>query len=175
MIMPIRKYGDEVLRRKAEPVAAFDKSLSKLAEDMAETMYAAPGVGLAAPQVGVGKRLIVVDVSTEEAGKDLHVFVNPVIVDHSPETERREEGCLSVPEFFEAVVRPARIRVSACDVTEKPFELEADGMLARCIQHEIDHLDGVLFVDHITGFRGKLLKGKLKRSFGVGSPAPARS
>lgn len=173
MLMTIRKYGDSVLRRKAEPVTVFDAALAKLAADMAETMYAAPGIGLAAPQVGVGKRLITVDVSHDEAHDGLHKMVNPRVLEVSPETDRQDEGCLSVPDFYEPVVRPLRIRVAFQDLQGTEHTMDAEGLLARCILHEIDHLEGILFVDRLAGFRRKLVQGRLKRSFGSLSPLEA--
>ncbi|MBP7867152.1 MAG: peptide deformylase [Acidobacteria bacterium] len=173
MLMTIRKYGDPVLRRKAEAVTVFDAGLAKLADDMAETMYAAPGIGLAAPQVGVGKRLITVDVTHDNAPDHLHTLVNPHVLEASLETDRQDEGCLSVPDFFEPVVRPLRIRVAFHDLQGNERAMDAEGLLARCILHEIDHLEGVLFVDRLAGFRRKLVQGRLKRSFGALSPLEA--
>ena len=129
---------------------------------MADTMYDAPGVGLAAPQVGVEARLAVVDVSVGEEDGALHVFVNPRIVEHSG-SEADYEGCLSIPEFSEKVVRPTFITVEALDVEGNPFRLEAEGFLARAICHEIDHLDGVLFVDHLRGLKKDRAQRHLRR------------
>ncbi len=167
MILPIRTYGDSVLRRKAKPVEVFDDDLRRLADNMAETMYHAPGVGLAAPQVGVGLRLIVVDVSHDEVRDTLYKIANPEVLEVSEESERCEEGCLSVPGFSEAVVRPHWARIRGQDMNGQPFTLEAEGLLARCILHEIDHLNGILFVDRLAPFRRKLLRQRLKKQFGA--------
>jgi peptide deformylase len=161
-ILPIRIYPDPVLRVKCHPVTELDDRLRKLAADMVETMHAAPGVGLAAPQVGIELRLAVVDVTVGEDPKQLHVLVNPEIV-HREGLETDVEGCLSIPGLTDKVDRPAVVRVRALDLQGKPFELAADGWFARAICHEIDHLDGVLFVDHLRGLRKERAKRQLKR------------
>jgi len=173
MILPIRVYGDDVLRRPAEKVTRFDEELAKLVRDMAETMYSAPGIGLAAPQVGVSQRVMVVDISHDDQKDTLYALINPEVVDLSADTDRLEEGCLSIPGVNESVVRPLRVKIRAQDVTGKEVEIEAEGLLARCFQHEIDHLNGVLFVDHLVPFRKKLIRGKLKKLFGKLSPPVA--
>ncbi len=161
--LPIRIFPDPVLRVKCPPVTVFDRSLKRLAADMVETMRAAPGVGLAAPQVGVEKRLAVVDISVgEEEEGVLHVLVNPEIV----AVDGREvdvEGCLSIPGITEKVERPARIRVRALDLDGEPFEVEAESLEARAICHEIDHLDGVLFVDRLRGLKKEKARRALRR------------
>lgn len=161
-ILPIRIYPDPVLRVRCSEVEQFDAELGKLAKDMVETMYAAPGIGLAAPQVGVELRLAVVDVSVGEEEDCLRCFVNPEILDKDGR-DLDEEGCLSIPGVAEKVNRPAAIRVTALNVEGEPFELEADGLLARAICHEVDHLDGVLFVDRVVGLRKERVKRQLRR------------
>ncbi|WP_026781983.1 peptide deformylase [Pleomorphomonas koreensis] len=138
------------LRLASAPVARVDDGVRKLAADMLETMYAAPGIGLAAVQVGEMNRLITIDVSHDEDAREPRVFVNPEILWKSEEMSVYEEGCLSIPEFYEEVERPARVRVRYTNLAGEPEEIEADGLLATCLQHEIDHLDGVLFIDHIS-------------------------
>lgn len=161
----IRLYPDPVLRVECPAVEAFDDDLARLAEDMIETMYAAPGVGLAAPQVGVELRLAVVDVSVGEEEGQLHVLVNP----HLLACEGREtdvEGCLSIPGITDKVTRAEHIRIEARDLAGDPLQFEAEGLLARAIQHEIDHLDGVLFTDRLTGLRKERARRWLKKMYG---------
>src|SRR6202790_4008441 len=146
MGLDILEYPDSRLRKVASPVAAVTADIRKLVADLAETMYSAPGVGLAATQVNVHKRVLVIDVS--EARNELRVFINPEIVAAEGEAEC-EEGCLSVPGYYDKVRRAARITVRAQDESGRPFELAADGMLAVCIQHEVDHLVGKVFVDQL--------------------------
>jgi peptide deformylase len=141
---------DKRLRLVSEPVKKIDTDVKKLVEDMFETMYDAPGIGLAAIQVGVPKRIITMDLSKKDEDKVQRVFINPEIVWSSDEKSVHEEGCLSIPEFYEDVERPARVRVKYLDLDGKEQELEASGLLATCIQHEIDHTNGVLFIDHIS-------------------------
>ena len=151
--LKIRIYGDEVLRRKAEPVKAITPELVDLAREMLQAMYDAPGIGLAAPQVGVPIRLIVVDVSKEDQTPEPHIFFNPVVVPAEGDNPLSpyEEGCLSVPEIWANVMRPSRIDLTALNEKGESVELRnVDGLLARVIQHEVDHLDGVLFVDRIS-------------------------
>jgi len=144
--LDIRIYGDEVLRKKTKFVKQFDKKLEKLVHDMFETMYEAHGIGLAAPQVGILRKVIVVD-TTEPDEK--FALVNPKIIWQSQEMDLMKEGCLSIPGVDGEVSRPAGIRVKAQAVDGEEFELAASGLLARCIQHEMDHLNGILFVDHL--------------------------
>lgn len=161
-ILPIRLYPDPVLKRRCPEVEGFDAELAELERSMAETMYAAPGVGLAAPQVGVEKRLMLVDIEGSAEEPRLHTFVNPVI--RSAEgTDVDLEGCLSIPGISEKVRRPLRLVVDAQNVEGAPFTLEAEGFLARAICHEIDHLDGILFIDRLTGLRKERVKRQLKR------------
>jgi len=152
---------DPVLRKVAEPVVAVDDQLRTLADDMLETMYAAPGIGLAAPQIGLLKRLIVCDVATDEDAEPAPmVLVNPVIEAASEATANYEEGCLSIPDYIEEVTRPAEVRVSYVDRDGKPQVVDADGLLAVCLQHEIDHLNGVLFIDHISRLKRERITKK---------------
>lgn len=143
-------------------VDEFDGELEKLAADMIETMHAAPGIGLAAPQVGVDTRLTVVDVSVGENEQELHILVNPELLEEHGQIVD-VEGCLSIPEITDKVARPEKIRIRAQDLAGKPFELEVAELVARAICHEIDHLNGVLFVDHLTGLRRERAKRKLNR------------
>lgn len=161
-VLPIRIYPDPVLRVECPPVESFDDELRELADNMVETMHAAPGVGLAAPQVGVEKRLAVVDVSVGKEPEKLIVMVNPEIVAESG-SELDFEGCLSIPELSEKVKRPQEIELRARDVHGEPFELEATEFEARAICHEIDHLDGVLFIDHLRGLRKEKVKRKMRK------------
>ena len=158
--LPILHYPDSRLRTKAAPVDAVDDNVRALINDLFETMYAAPGIGLAATQVNVHRRVLVVDVGVERPAP--YAFVNPVIEVAAGQREE-QEGCLSVPGFFESVTRAERIRVSALDRAGDPFELEANGLLATCIQHECDHLDGKLFVDYLSGLKRQRIKGKLRK------------
>ncbi|MEX2400140.1 MAG: peptide deformylase [Rhodothermales bacterium] len=176
MILPIRVYGDPALRTETEDVSSDSEELQQLINDMIETMRGAEGVGLAAPQVGRTERVFVADVTPmyeaadeSDVPGDLEnlppqpmVFVNPTIVWESDEASEFEEGCLSIPDIREIVVRPLRVRITYLDQNFEARELEVGEMLARVIQHEIDHLDGVLFVDHISAFRRRLLRRKLR-------------
>jgi peptide deformylase len=159
-LLQILAYPDPRLRKVATPVAAVTPEVQRLIRDMAETMYAAPGIGLAATQVDVHKRIIVID--TSEARDDLRVFVNPEIVATEGEAEC-EEGCLSVPGYYERVRRAAWVKVHAQDAQGRPFELEADGMLAVCIQHETEHLEGKIFVDHLSALKRQRLAARLRK------------
>ncbi|HXO19381.1 MAG TPA: peptide deformylase [Thermoanaerobaculia bacterium] len=164
-ILAIRLYPDPVLRVRCPEVATgggIDAGLDRLIGDMIETMHAAPGVGLAANQVGVEKRVAVVDLSGGKEPGELHVLVNPRIVAREG-TESETEGCLSLPGLTDKVDRPARIRVVALDRRGQPYELAAEAWLARAICHEVDHLDGVLFIDHLRGLRRERMKRQLKR------------
>lgn len=159
-LLPILHYPDPRLRTKATRVDGVDDRIRRLIDDLLETMYAAPGIGLAATQVNVHKRVLVVDVS-ENRGQP-RAFVNPVI-EFAEGTQEREEGCLSVPGFYESVERAEHIRVAALDRRGNPFTLEAEGLLAVCIQHECDHLDGKLFVDYLSGLKRQRIKKKLQK------------
>ena len=160
-ILDILEFPDPRLRTTAKPVAEVDDSIRSLIDDMFETMYAAPGIGLAATQVNVHKRLMVIDVS-EEKNRPL-VFINPeIIVLEGPDHEY-DEGCLSVPGFYETVTRPENITVKALDRDGNAFEMQPDGLLAVCIQHELDHLNGKLFVDYLTPLKRKRIRSKLEK------------
>lgn len=161
-LLPIRLYPDAALRCECRVVESFDDEVKALAHDMIETMHAAPGVGLAAPQVGVDLQLAVVDVTVGEEPEALIVLVNPEIVEDEG-SEVDVEGCLSIPEFTDKVSRPASIRVRADDLEGNPYELEAEGFVARAICHEIDHLHGVLFVDRLRGLRRDRARRHLRR------------
>lgn len=172
-ILDILVYPDPRLKQKAAPVERVDESVRQLVDDMAETMYAAPGIGLAAIQVNVRKRVLVIDLSEEKNA--LQVFINPVIVERDGEQET-EEGCLSVPGLYAPVQRARRVRVQALDRDGQPFELDAEGMLAVCVQHEIDHLDGKVFVDYLSRLKRERIRKKLQREARGGRaerPAPA--
>jgi len=159
-ILKILEFPDDRLRRKAVHVEIVDDSVHKLVDDMFETMYAAPGVGLAASQVNIHKRVIVIDIS-EDKNAPL-CLINPEI-ETSGGSEQMDEGCLSVPGIFEKVTRHQQVKVRALDRKGEPFELEADGLLAVCIQHEIDHLEGKLFVDYLSPLKRQLIRKKLKK------------
>jgi peptide deformylase len=161
-ILPIRIYPDPVLRVKCRKVEEFDALLRKLAGDMVETMHAAPGVGLAAPQVGRELRLAVVDVSVGEDPAQLKVLVNPEVIQREG-LEPDTEGCLSLPGITDKVDRPVAVTVRAQDLEGQPFELTAEGYLARAVCHEIDHLDGILFTDHLRGLRRERARRQLKK------------
>jgi peptide deformylase len=159
-ILTILEFPDERLRKKAAPVETVDESIRRLIDDMLETMYAAPGVGLAANQVNVQKRVIVIDVS-EEKNAPL-CLINPELLEKQG-AEEMDEGCLSVPGIFEKVSRAEKVRVHALDREGNAFELEAEGLLAVCIQHEMDHLEGKLFVDYLSPLKRQLVRKKLKK------------
>ena len=160
-LLNILRYPDPRLHKVAKPVTEFGDRLHTLVADMAETMYDAPGVGLAATQVDVHERIVVIDVT--ETKDNLLVFVNPEIVWSSPEKQVYDEGCLSVPGIYDGVERPARIKVRAVDQFNKPFEIEADGLLAVCIQHEMDHLMGKVFVEYLSPLKRNRIKTKLQK------------
>jgi peptide deformylase len=163
-LRPILIIPDAKLRQTAEHVPAVDDAVRGLVDDMFETMYKAPGIGLAAPQIGVMKRVVVLDVAKrrdEEAAAEPMVLINPVITWSSAELSTYEEGCLSIPDYYEEVERPAVVHVGFLDRDGKPTSIEADGILATCIQHEIDHLNGVLFIDHIS----RLKRARVMRKF----------
>ena len=159
-LLQILEFPDPRLRTRARPVKVVDAAIKTLVDDMLETMYAAPGIGLAASQVNVHRRVIVLDVSAEK--NEPRVFINPTLSAHEGDLES-DEGCLSVPGFYEPVARAARVRVNALDREGKPFELLAEGTLAVCIQHECDHLEGKLFVDYLSPLKRQRIKLKLER------------
>ena len=166
--MAIRKivfYPDPVLREVCSPVEVVDEEVRTLVEDMVETMYDAPGIGLAAPQIGIKKRIIVVDVggnSEDSSEPSLFKIINPEIVESEGKVSG-EEGCLSIPEVQESVARYETVRVEGLDPEGQKISIDADGMLAICLQHEIDHLNGVLFIDHLSRVKKEFLRGKLKK------------
>ena len=162
MIYPIVKYGAEVLEKAAAPVEKFDEALAKLCADMFVTMYTAQGVGLAAPQIGMGLRLAVIDVSVGKTKGAKLVLANPEIT-HAEGEQREEEGCLSVPGFRGSVVRPQYVTVKAQDVNGKPFEMRGEGLLARAFCHEIEHLSGLLFIQHLSMLKRDLIKRKVRK------------
>jgi peptide deformylase len=160
-VREIIKLPDKRLRLVSEPVKRIDASLRKLVEDMFETLYAAPGIGLAGIQVGVAKRVIIMDLSKKDDTRKPEVFINPEITWASEEKSSYEEGCLSIPEYYEEVERPAVVKVKYLDLEGKAREVEAGGLLATCLQHEIDHLNGILFIDHIS----KLKRDRVTKKF----------
>ena len=159
-LLNILRYPDARLHKLAAPVTVFDESLKQLVADMAETMYAAPGIGLAASQVDVHKQVIVIDVS--ERRDSLVVLINPEILDASGVSDI-EEGCLSVPGIYDTLERAERVKVRACDANGNAFTLEAQGLLAVCIQHEMDHLDGKVFVEYLSRLKQQRIKAKLQK------------
>ena len=159
--LTIEMLGSEVLRTRAAEVAEVDDDLRRLIDDMFETMYGAEGVGLAAPQVGISRRVIVVDVHDGEV--EPFALVNPRVVESSRETEKGEEGCLSIPGLTAAVERAAHVAVEGLDREGNPLRVEGGGLLARCLQHEIDHLDGVLFIDRVSPLKRKMLLQKWRK------------
>lgn len=158
-LLPILRYPDPRLHKIAQPVTVFDARLKKLVADMAETMYDAPGIGLAATQIDVHERVVVIDPS--ETKDDLRVLINPEIIWASAEKATCKEGCLSVPGIYDEVERPAQVKVRAQDIDGKPFEITADGMLSVCVQHEIDHLNGFVFVEYLSPLKRNRIKTKM--------------
>ncbi len=162
MIYPIVKYPDPVLARKADAVTVFDAELAKLVDDMFESMYAAEGIGLAAPQIGVSKRIFIVDVSFGKEPKDKLALINPEIVSRDGK-QLEEEGCLSLPDIRDKVSRAAHVRMRAQDVHGTWFEVEGDELLARAFQHENDHLDGILFIDRVSRLKRELILRRIHK------------
>lgn len=162
-IREILKYPDPRLREVAQSVAVVDDEIRTLVEDMAETMYAAPGVGLAATQLGIPKRIFVIDIASEDEPSDLRVFINPEILE-TEGTLAWNEGCLSFPGVTEDIKRAEHVRVRALDANGKPFELEADGLLAVAVQHENDHLNGVLMIDKVNALKRRMMGKKLAKA-----------
>jgi peptide deformylase len=160
-LLTVLHYPDPRLHKVAKPVAVVDDRVRKIVADMAETMYDAPGVGLAATQVDIHERIIVIDVSEEQ--NQLMVFINPELVWASAEKKAWREGCLSVPEFYDEVERPDQILVKALDVNGKPFEIKADGLLSVCLQHEMDHLLGKVFVEYLSFLKRNRIALKMKK------------
>ena len=171
--LPIIIAPDPRLKRKCKPVARVDTAVRRLMDDMLETMYAAPGIGLAAPQVGVPSRVLVVDVAKEGQPPAPYRMANPEVIERSTELASYEEGCLSLPEQFAPVERALRCRVRYLDHEGELRELAAEGLLATCLQHEIDHLDGVLFVDHLSALKRGIILRKLQKAKKLQQPVPA--
>jgi len=167
MIYPIVKYGDPVLEKLAEPVTEFDQALKKLVDDMFESMYAAKGVGLAAPQIGISKRLAVIDITFKEDPDAKLVLANPEII-HTQGRQTQSEGCLSIPEFREEVTRPMKVTVRAQDVHGKFYEKTGEELLARALLHETDHLNGKLYISHISALKRDLMKRKIRKLMKAG-------
>ncbi|HET9717549.1 MAG TPA: peptide deformylase [Pseudolabrys sp.] len=155
---------DKRLRLVSEPVKTVDKQLRSLIDDMFETMYAAPGIGLAAIQVGAPVRVVTMDLAKKDEPKAPQIFINPEVVWASAETATYEEGCLSIPEYYEEVERPKAVKVRFIDLDLKSHEIEAEGLLATCLQHEIDHTNGVLFIDHISKLKRNMVLKKFKKA-----------
>ncbi len=162
-ILEILTAPDPVLKKKAEPVTEVTDEIRTLLDDMSDTMYDAPGIGLAAPQVGVLKRVIVIDVHDEDEEPKLYKMINPEVIWESEVHGTYEEGCLSVPQSYSEVERPAQVKVKYLDENGDEHEIEADGMLATCVQHEIDHLNGTLFIDHISRIKRSIIIRKLQK------------
>jgi len=162
MLLPILKYGAPELKRVSVAVDFFNSELEKIARNMVETMYGAPGIGLAAPQVGLNIRLATVDLSVGEEKGRLITICNPEIVSVEGE-QKSEEGCLSIPEFTDTILRPSRMVVRGQDLHGDEIRIEAEGLLARCFSHEMDHLNGILFVDHLSSVKKNLVRNKIKK------------
>jgi len=162
-VLPILTLPDPVLRKKAKPVERIDAELRRLMDDMLATMYDAPGIGLAAPQVGVLRRLVVMDPAKDEAPKSPLVMINPEILERSEEMRTHEEGCLSIPDFTAEIERPARTRVSYIDREGKKREAELEGIWSTLVQHEIDHLNGVLFIDYLSRLKREMVVRKFTK------------
>jgi peptide deformylase len=167
MIYPIVKYGNPVLEKAAEPVTEFDDQLQKLVEDMFESMYEAKGVGLAAPQIGISKRLAVIDITFKEDPSAKLVLANPEIL-HTEGKQKQSEGCLSIPEFREPLTRPNKVTVRAQDVNGKWFEKTGEELLARALLHETDHLNGRLYISHLSALKRDLIKRKIRKLMKAG-------
>ena len=167
MIYPIVKYGNPVLEKRAEPVTEFGDELKKLVEDMFESMYAAKGVGLAAPQIGISKRLAVIDVTFKEDPNAKLVLANPEII-HSEGKQKQSEGCLSIPEFREPLVRANKVTVRAQDLNGKWYEKTGEELLARAFLHETDHLNGKLYISHLSALKRDLIKRKIRKLMKAG-------
>ena len=162
MVLPILKYGAQELKTVSEPVSVFDGALENIARNMIETMYSVPGIGLAAPQIGLNIRLSTIDLSVGEDPSQLIVICNPEIVVLDGE-QRSEEGCLSVPEFTDTVTRPRKMRVRGQNIHGEPVQYDAEDLLARCFSHEIDHLNGILFIDRLSSLKKTLIRNKIKK------------
>jgi peptide deformylase len=163
-VRDIIKLPDKRLRLVSEPVKRIDADVRALVDDMFDTMYKAPGIGLAAIQIGVAKRVIILDLSKKEDDHKPQVFINAEVTWTSKETSKYEEGCLSIPEYYEEVERPAEVKVKYLDLDGKAHEIEAKGLLATCLQHEIDHINGVLFIDHLSRLKRSLIIKKFTKA-----------
>lgn len=161
-VLPIVKYGNDVLRRGTEPVAEFDDQLQRFIDDMVDTMYAAPGIGLAANQVGDPRRVAVIDLSVGKRSGELHVLINPQI-EALEGAVYEDEGCLSIPDFTETVSRPERVHIRFLDRNGQPRDMWGQGLMARAMAHEIDHLDGKLFIDRLRGFKRDRIVKKIQK------------
>ena len=163
-IKPLIILPDPILRQASAPIEQVDDAVRNLSADMLETMYDAPGIGLAAIQVGIARRMLVIDLSKEDEEKQPQVFLNPEILQFSDERSVYEEGCLSIPDYYAEVERPAKITVKYLGIDGKEQLIEADGLLATCLQHEIDHLNGVLFIDHISRLKREMVIKKFTKA-----------
>ena len=162
MIVPILKYGAPELRTESEKVDSFDGELEKIVKNLFDTMYGSPGIGLAAAQIGLNLRLATIDLSVgEDAGKRI-VLCNPEIIAVEGE-QKSDEGCLSIPDFSDTVIRPQKVTVRGLDLHGEEFTIEAEGLLARCLSHEIDHMNGVLFIDHLSSLKRTLIRNRIKK------------
>ena len=166
---------DKRLRLLSKPVAKIDAATKQLVEDMFDTMYDAPGIGLAAIQIGEPRRIVTMDLAKKDEPKQPQVFINPELISKSGDKNTHEEGCLSIPEYYEEVERPAAVRFRYLDLDGKQHEVDVDGLLATCIQHEIDHLDGVLFIDHISKLKRDRVIKKFTKAAKLGKPAIIKS
>jgi peptide deformylase len=166
---------DKRLRLVSKPVAKIDAATRQLVEDMFETMYDAPGIGLAAIQIGEPRRIVTMDLAKKDESREPQVFINPELISQSGDKNVHEEGCLSIPEYYEEVARPAEVKLRYLDLDGKQHEIEADGLLATCIQHEIDHLNGVLFIDHISKLKRDRVIKKFTKAAKLGKPVGNRA
>ncbi len=162
MILPILKYGAPQLRTMSKPVESFDADLEEIAKNMIETMYSSPGIGLAAPQIGINIRLVTIDLTVGENENGKIILCNPEIVSSEGE-QKNDEGCLSIPDFSDTVARPLKMTVRGRNLHGDEVRYEAEGLLARCFSHEIDHLNGVLFIDHLSPLKRSLIRNKIKK------------
>ena len=162
-VRPIVIYGDPVLPEKAQPVETIDREIKDLVSDLTDTLKEAQGLGLAAPQIGVSRRVFIIDLSVIDINADLKVFINPEIIEAGGEPVEYEEGCLSFPGLYQKITRPAWVKVRAIDINGNAFEIATDGMLARAIQHEFDHLEGILFIDRMSALTRTMIQGRLRK------------
>ena len=174
MIRPLVLLPDPVLRKVSSPVEQVDDEVRRLAGDMLETMYDAPGIGLAAIQIGIPLRMLVIDLARDDEPKNPQIFINPEILAHGGEANIHEEGCLSIPDYYAEVERPAEVTVGYVDSEGNRQEIIADGMMATCLQHEIDHLNGVLFIDHLSKLKRDMVVRKFRKLARDKDKAPSR-